>query len=75
MSLSIRSLRTGKKGERKFRIVVSERRSRRDGKAVENLGWYIKDKNGTKEINKERVDYWVSKGAKLSPAIHKLINS
>lgn len=73
--LVIRSTRTGKKGERKFRVVLKEKRSRRDGLAIENLGWYIKDKNGTKEINKERVDYWLSKGAKLSPAIHKLINS
>jgi len=75
MSLSIRSSRTGKKGERKFRIVVSERRSRRDGKAVENLGWYIKGKNGFKEINKDRINYWVSKGAKPSPAIDKLLKS
>lgn len=75
MSVVIRSSRIGKKGERKFRIVVSEKRSRRDGKAIENLGWYIKGKNGNKEIKKERVDYWVSKGAKLSPVIYKLINS
>lgn len=72
MSLVIRSSRTGKKGERKFRIVVTERRSRRDGRSIENLGWY--EKNGNKEINRERVNYWVSKGARLSPAIHKLIN-
>lgn len=75
MSLTIRSSRTGKKGERKFRIVVSEKRSRRDGKAIENLGWYIKGKNGIKEINKQRVNYWVSMGAKLTPVISKLINS
>ena len=75
MSLSIRSTKTGKKGERKFRIVVSEKRSRRDGKAIENLGWYIKGKNGMKEINKDRVDYWISKGARPTPVITKLINS
>lgn len=75
MSVVIRSSRTGKKGERKFRIVVTEKRSRRDGKAVENLGWYIKGKNGTMEVNRERVDYWISKGAKFSPAINKLLNS
>lgn len=71
--LVIRSSRTGKKGERKFRIVVTEKRSRRDGKPIENLGWY--EKSGNKQINKERVDYWISKGAQVSPAIYKLVNS
>jgi small subunit ribosomal protein S16 len=71
--LIIRSSTTGKKGERKFRIVVKEKRSRRDGKSIEVLGWYEKGKNGKKEINKERYDYWVSQGAIPTPAIEKLL--
>jgi small subunit ribosomal protein S16 len=71
--LIIRSSTTGKKGERKFRIVVKEKRSRRDGKAIELLGWYEKGKKGKKEINKERYDYWVSKGAVPTPTIEKLL--
>ncbi len=73
MSLVIRSSRTGKKGERKFRIVVKEKRSRRDGESIEVLGWYEKGKNGNKKLDKERFDYWVSKGAIPSIAIEKLI--
>lgn len=73
MSLVIRSSRTGKKGERKFRIVVKEKRSRRDGKAIEVLGWYEKGKNGVKKLDKKRYDYWVSRGAGTSAAIEKLI--
>ena len=72
MSLVIRSSRIGKKGERKFRVVVKEKRSRRDGNSVETLGWYEKGKNGAKQINKERYDYWVSQGAIPSIAIEKL---
>nr|MBI5455566.1 30S ribosomal protein S16 [Candidatus Levybacteria bacterium] len=72
MSLVIRSSRVGKKGERKFRIVVKEKRSRRDGNSVEVLGWYEKGKNGGKQINKERYDYWVSQGAIPSIAIEKI---
>jgi ribosomal protein S16 len=64
MSLVIRSARVGKKGERKFRIVVKEKRSRRDGESIETLGWYEKGKNGGKEINKERM---------FSEYIHKII--
>lgn len=72
MSLVIRSSRVGKKGERKFRIVVKEKRSRRDGISVEVLGWYEKGKNGLKKIDKERYGYWVKNGAKPSLAIEKL---
>ena len=73
MSLVIRFTRTGKKGERKFRIVVKEKRSRRDGDAVERLGWFEKGPNaGKKEVNKERFDYWVSKGAIPSQAVAQL---
>lgn len=73
MSVVIRSARIGKKGERKFRIVVKEKRSRRDGKAIESLGWYEKGKNGGKDINKERYNYWLSVGAQPSLAIEKLL--
>lgn len=71
--LVIRSSRVGKRGERKFRLVVKEKRSRRDGKSIEVLGWYEKGKNGKKQINKERYDYWVSQGAQPSPAVTKLV--
>jgi small subunit ribosomal protein S16 len=74
MSLVIRSSRTGKKGERKFRIVVKEKRSRRDGDSVESLGWYHKGKDGKMEINIERYKYWVSKGAQPSLTVEKLVN-
>ncbi len=73
MALVIRSTRMGKKGERKFRIVVMEKRSRRDGDSVEKLGWYEKGKNGHKELNMERYTYWVGKGAKPSMTIAGLI--
>ena len=73
MSLVIRSSRLGKKGERKFRIVVKEKRSRRDGSAVDVLGWYEKGENGKKKIDEKKYEYWVSKGAIPTPAIENLI--
>lgn len=74
MSLVIRSTRVGKKGERKFRIVVKEKRSRRDGGFVELLGWYEKGKPQAKsEVNMERYDYWVSKGAQPTAAVRELV--
>ncbi|MBI4080844.1 MAG: 30S ribosomal protein S16 [Candidatus Levybacteria bacterium] len=74
MSLVIRLTRTGKKGERKFRIVVKEKRSRRDGDATETLGWYEKGKTGgKKQINLDRYKYWVEKGAKPSLTVLNLV--
>lgn len=74
MSLVIRSTRIGKKGERKFRVVVKEKRSRRDGDYVELLGWYEKAKpEYKKDINLERYNYWLSQGAQPSDAIQSLV--
>jgi small subunit ribosomal protein S16 len=74
MSLVIRLSRTGKKGERKFRIVVKEQHSKRDGAYLELLGWYQKTKdNKKKDINKERFDYWISKGAQVSSTVAEII--
>ena len=73
MALIIRSSRTGKKGERKFRIVVKEKRSRRDGNAIEVLGWYEKGATGAKKVDKARYEYWLSQGAKPTSAIEKIV--
>lgn len=74
MAVVIRLTRTGKKGERKFRIVVKEKRSKRDGSAIETLGWYEKTENKEiKNINKDRLNYWISKGAKPTNIVSELL--
>ena len=74
MSLVIRFAKTGRKGERKFRVVVKEKRSKRDGKAIDTLGFYEKRVNGeTFEVNREKINYWISKGAKATPSIKKIL--
>lgn len=73
--LVIRLSNIGRKGEHRFRVVVKEKRSKRDGKAIDVLGWYRRTEKGeTKVINKERVNYWLSKGAKTSPTVDKILN-
>lgn len=71
--LVIRYLRTGRKNQPSFRIVVTDKRKApRGGRFVEILGSYnplTKKKN----IKKERVHYWLSKGAKPSVSIHNLL--
>lgn len=73
MSLVIRLSKTGKRGEAKYRIVVKEKRSRRDGIPTEVLGWYRKTEKGEqKEIKKDRYNYWVGVGAQPSPTVKKI---
>lgn len=65
--LVIRFTRTGKKGERKFRLIVTEKRSKRDGKPVEHLGSYEKTTKGvTKNFNEDRIKFWVKNGAQMT---------
>ena len=74
MSVVIRLSNTGRKGERRYRIIVKEKRSKRDGKAIEVLGWYQKrEKTASKEINKDRYNYWLSQGAKPSRSVANII--
>ena len=73
--LSIRLTRKGKKNQPFFRVVViDKRRSAKGGRAVENLG-YMDPLTKKKNLKKERIQYWISKGAKPSATIHNLLVS
>jgi small subunit ribosomal protein S16 len=62
--LKIRLKRAGKRGQPHYRIVVSEASKPRDGKTVEEIGYYNpRTKPTTFDIEKERAKYWLSKGA------------
>jgi small subunit ribosomal protein S16 len=75
MSVVIRLSKRGKRGESRYRVVVTEKRYRRDGEPIETLGWYEKrEKSENKNINKDRYDFWISKGAKPSITVEKIIN-
>jgi len=74
MALKIRLSRIGSTHQPHYRIVVAETRSRRDGDAVETLGTYDPRTKGQQvRIKLDRVDYWISKGAKPSDTLHSII--
>jgi small subunit ribosomal protein S16 len=74
MAVVIRLTRIGKKGERKFRIVVKEKRSRRDGDSIDMLGWYEKSIKGEqKKVDMEKYNAWIAKGAVPSPTVMKIV--
>jgi len=72
--LVIRLTKKGKKGEAKYRVIVKEKRDRRDGSYVELLGWLEKTAKGTKmDLKKDRITYWKSVGAQMSATVQKLL--
>lgn len=73
--LTIRLTRRGKKNQPFFRVVVIDKRcSSKGGRAVEDLG-YVDSLTKKKNLKKERILYWISKGAKLSASVHNLLVS
>jgi small subunit ribosomal protein S16 len=55
-------------------VVVTEHREARDGAFVEILGHYYPRATPAKvELNRERVDYWLSKGARPSDTVRTLL--
>ena len=66
MAVRIRMKKMGRKHRPFFRICVMDSRSPRDGKAIEELGFYdpmVRIKKDRVKLNMERVDYWVGVGA------------
>ena len=73
--LTIRLTRIGKKNQPSFRVVVvDKRRSASAGKSLEILG--TKNPHTKKvTLDKERINYWISKGAQPSPSVFNLLVS
>ena len=72
--LKIRLKRTGKKHEPHYRIVVTEARSRRDGRPVAEIGsWHPTENKQT--IDRAKYYEWVAKGAQPTQTVRKLVNA
>jgi small subunit ribosomal protein S16 len=66
--------RVGSKKKPFFRVVVTEGRTALQSSFVENLGTYNpRTKPAKVEINKERVQYWLQKGARPSDSVRTLL--
>jgi len=72
--LSIGLMRMGAKKRPFYRIVVKEKRSKRDGKYLENVGTYNPLVNPAEvKLQHERINYWISVGAQPSETVASLI--
>jgi len=73
MSVKIRLRRTGKLNAACHRIVVTDSRSPRDGRFIENIGFYD-PRHKNEKIDLARVDYWIPRGAQPSETVSAIIN-
>jgi small subunit ribosomal protein S16 len=74
MAVRIRMRRIGKNPIKKphWRITVFDERTTRDGRFIEELG-FSNPVSKQSKVNIERFDYWISKGAKPTPAVATVV--
>lgn len=73
MALKIRLRQQGCKNRQTYRVVVADARTRRDGKYVEKLGWYLPylTENNC-SLDEARMSYWLEQGAEMSDQVKAL---
>lgn len=72
--VKIRLTRTGKKGAPHYRIIAIQAKTKRDGKALEYLGYYNPRTNpSTITLEKERIQYWLDQGAQPTDTVRRLL--
>ena len=74
MATKIRLKRIGRRNRPFYRMVAMDSRNRRDGAAIEELGWYNPiDADHSYDLKGERILHWLKEGAEPSEAAHKLL--
>lgn len=72
--VKIRLTQTGSKNRKTYRLIAIEEGKRRDGRAIEVLGFYNPlVKPPMVSVKRDRVKYWLSVGAQLTAAAEKLV--
>lgn len=72
----IRMQRLGRRNRPFYRINAVDKRVRRDGKVIENLGWYdpiASDESKQLSLNHDRIKYWLSVGAQPSDTVRDFL--
>ncbi len=78
MEVRIRLQKAGKPANKRYnyRIVAMSRTQNRDGKHLELLGYYDPAKKpAAVSINKEKLDRWLKKGARMSATVKSLVKN
>ncbi len=73
--LMIRLARTGARKQPHYRVVVIEKERARNGRPVEVVGTYNpRTSPASVELKRERIAYWISKGARMSDRVSKIVS-
>lgn len=74
--LKLKLTRTGKKNYATYKIVVNEKRSKRDGQYLDLIGTYNPNTHPhTIKIDLKKVNYWLAHGAKPTATVSRLIKT
>lgn len=71
----MRLKRMGRRHRPFYRINVMDKRTPRDGRVIEELGWFDPSAAEDRQVslNVERIDYWLSVGAQPSDTVRSLL--
>ena len=73
--LMIRLKRMGARKQPHYRVIVIEKARARDGRPVEVVGTYNpRSAEAPVNLKRDRIEYWVSKGAQMSDRVQKLVS-
>ncbi|MFS8159625.1 MAG: 30S ribosomal protein S16 [Candidatus Roizmanbacteria bacterium] len=76
MAVKIKLTRTGRKNDPKYRIIVAEENTKRDGKYIEKLGFYDPIANPhVLQVDDKKLEEWLLKGAQFSQGTYKLLKN
>lgn len=74
VKIRLKKLSDTSKKRYNYRVVAIEGSDPRDGRVIEELGFYDPAKNpAALSINKEKIEAWVKKGAQLSPTVKSFL--
>jgi len=71
--LKVKLFQRGKKHQRTYRIVIAEARSNRDGRYIDDLGFWNPQINKL-QIDKKKLKKWLKNGAQLTDGVKNLID-
>jgi len=72
--VKIRLTRTGKKHAPHYRLIAIQARTKRDGEALEYLGYYNpRTTPSTVKLKQDRIKYWINNGAQPTDTVKRLL--
>jgi len=75
VAVKMRLKKFGRRHRNFFRLGVMDERKPRDGRVIEELGWYDPEAQEDKKVslNRERIEHWLKLGAVPTETVHDLL--